>query len=102
MSTVRTSLLCDGTMIIKIRINHTLIEAFRITFLEQRDGREAALDFAKRTYLKYRECLLLKRHVLDRRGMRDKKAHHATFPEYRRGFIESCLVFRRFLRRTHA
>jgi hypothetical protein len=76
----------------------TLHERFRLGFIEGRDGKAAAVAFARRTYDKYRECLLLKRHVLRARGEHDKKPHHATFPEYRRGFIESCLEFRRYLR----
>lgn len=71
-------------------------EVTRLLFIERRDGYLAALEFAKRTYKTYRKCLLLKRRVLDARGMRDKDPHHATFPQYRRGFIESCVAFRRY------
>ena len=78
--------------------DHTAAEQSRLAFIEQRDGRAGVEDFARRTYSKYRECLLLKRRVLDARGMHDKKVHHATVADYRRGFVESCLVFRRYLR----
>ncbi|OGA77750.1 MAG: hypothetical protein A3G81_29655 [Betaproteobacteria bacterium RIFCSPLOWO2_12_FULL_65_14] len=73
-------------------------EENRLRFIEGRDGKAAAIAFARRTYGQYRECLLLKRRVLDARGQKDRKPHHATFPEYRRGFVESCIVFRRYLR----
>jgi hypothetical protein len=72
-------------------------EEDRLRFIEGRDGKAAAVDFARRTYRQYRECLLLKRRVLDTRGQKDRKPHHATLPEYRCGFVESCVAFRRYL-----
>jgi len=73
-------------------------EENRLRFIERRDGKAAAIAFVRRTYGQYRECLLLKRRVLDTRGENDRKPHHATLPEYRRGFVESCIVFRAYLR----
>lgn len=80
-------------------MSHTELEEQRLAFVGKRDGFGEALDFAFKTYKIYRACLLLKRSVLDRKGMQDKKPHHATFPQYRRGFIESCCVFRKFIYR---
>lgn len=73
------------------------IESERLAFLEARGGVPDALDFARRAYFVYRANLLLKRRVLDARGMRDKKESHATYREFRRGFVESCLAFRRYI-----
>jgi len=66
-------------------------EIDRLTFLEDRDGYEEALDFAKRTYKSYRKALMCSR----KRGV--KKVHHASIPEFRPFFIGSCVVFRRFI-----
>jgi hypothetical protein len=74
------------------------IEWDRIAFIRDRDGEAEAVDFARRTYKIYRQKLLEKRHVLNRRGMHDRKVHHATLPQYRRAFIESCLIFRWYIR----
>jgi hypothetical protein len=73
------------------------IEAERLSFLEQRGGVPDALDFAKRAYMVYRTNLLLKRKVLNARGMQDKKESYVTHREYRRMFIESCLAFRLYI-----
>lgn len=69
-------------------------EEERLARLSQEDK----LDFALRTYRIYRLCLMQSR----KRGFTGngsdsstQKPHHATLPEYRRGFIESCIVFRR-------
>ena len=59
-------------------------EEGRITFLVQRDGRDAALEWVTRTLRIYR------RAVLDSR-------HHASIQEYRRRFIESYCDFKRWL-----
>lgn len=69
-------------------------EDARLAFIEKRDGKDAAKDFARRTLSQYRECLRLD-------GKQGRKFHHATLEKYRRGFVESCLAFRRYLRRHH-
>ena len=73
--------------------NRTLnaAEHNRILFVFARDGDAAAIEFARRTFAKYRECLRMD-------GRNGRKLHHASLPQYRRSFIESCLEFRRFLR----
>lgn len=72
-------------------------EGQRLLFLVKRDGADGALDFAKRTYAVYRKNLLLKRRVLDARGMQDRKESFVTRREYRRSFIESCVGFRAYI-----
>lgn len=52
---------------------------------------EEGLAFARQTLNVYRKALRLK-------GCNGERLHHASLPQYRRGFIESCLVFRRFIR----
>lgn len=66
-------------------------EKNRLSFIENRDGKEAAKEFAQRTLDKYRECLRMD-------GRNGRKFHHASLPQFRRGFVESCLEFRRYLR----
>lgn len=68
------------------------IETERIAFIENRDGKEAALVFVKQTFSVYRKSLYQSR----KRGF--QKPHHATLPEYRLGFIQSCLAFRKYIR----
>ena len=68
------------------------METGRLSFLEIRDGKEAAIDFASRTLKVYRTSVLRSR----KRGF--KSPHHASSPGYRRGFILSYLSFRRYLR----
>lgn len=58
-------------------------ESARIAFLEQRDGKDGALEFAKRTIHIYRKAVLTSR----KKGF--GKPNHASLPEYRRSFIES-------------
>lgn len=65
----------------------------RIYFVQERDGMPAAREFVKRTLAKYAECLRKK-------GLNGAKPHHASFPQYRRGFVESCVAFRDYLRKT--
>jgi len=60
-----------------------MLETSRLNFLIQRDGMEGALEFARRTLVSYR------RHVLS--GKFDKLM-------MRRGFIESYLTFKRFIK----
>jgi hypothetical protein len=65
-------------------------ELSRIKFLESRDGIEGAKSFALRTYAAYRTALFAHK--------KGRKKHFASTPEYRLSFIESCLVFRAYLR----
>jgi len=68
------------------------VETQRLSFVIERDGMEGAVIFAKQTYHAYRAALKLSR----KRGC--QKPHHATLPEYREGFVMSCLAFRKFIR----
>lgn len=68
-------------------------EMCRLLFIQERDGKKGARDFAQRTLAKYRECLR-------QDGKRGRKFHHASLPQYRRGFVESCVEFRNYLRAT--
>lgn len=63
----------------------------RLHFVEQRDGLAGALAFARQTMVIYRKAVMLSR----KRG--HEKPHFASLPEYRRQFIESYLVFKRFV-----
>ncbi len=65
----------------------------RVLFVQERDGMDGAREFVKRTYVTYKECLRQK-------GRNGTKRHHASLPQYRRRFIESCLTFREYLRKT--
>lgn len=66
-------------------------ESHRLEFIEGRDGKDAALAFARRTLAIYRKCVLRSRkRCFD-------KPHHASLPEYRRGFIESYCAFKSYL-----
>lgn len=69
-----------------------MCEQERLSFIEQRDGKDAAIQFAIQTYRIYRLALNQSR----RRG--HNKPHHASIPEYRRGFVMSCLSFREYIR----
>jgi hypothetical protein len=66
-------------------------EATRLQFYIERDGPAGALAFARITYRTYRSALMQSR----KRGF--NKVHHATLPEYRRAFIESCITFRHYI-----
>lgn len=68
------------------------IETERLNFVENRDGKESALAFAIQTYNTYRQALKQSR----KRG--SCKPHFATLPEYRLGFVLSCLDFRQYIR----
>lgn len=61
-----------------------LQERERLTFLVERDGPEAATQWARRTLEIYRGALR-------------SRAHFARAAEYRRGFVESCCEFRRWI-----
>lgn len=65
-------------------------EEKRIAFIEERDGHEAAYAFVVQTYKIYKKALMLSR----KRGC--PRPHFASLPEYRRGFIESCVAFRKY------
>lgn len=69
------------------------VEWRRLYSTQEEHGMFVARDFAKRTYAKYRECLRLT-------GRNGKKLHHASLPQYRSGFVVSCMVFRDYLRKT--
>jgi hypothetical protein len=68
-----------------------MAEEHRLAFLENRDGKDAAKEFAKRTMRMYRSAVLASR----KRGF--DKPHHASLPEYRRGFIESYCALKRYV-----
>jgi len=62
-------------------------EEARLLFITDRDGAEAALQFAKRTLKMYRAALF--NHKIDRHWAREK--------EYSFSYIASCVVFRRMI-----
>lgn len=68
-------------------------EQSRIAFIEQRDGIRAAHAFVVQTYKMYRRALMMSRK------RKSTNVHFASLPEYRRGFIESCVVFRAYKQR---
>jgi len=68
-----------------------MAEEQRIAFVEERDGIAGAVDFARRTIRQYRTA------VLNSRKRGSVKPSHASLPEYRRGFIESYLAFKRYI-----
>lgn len=72
------------------------MEEERIRFLEQRDGVSGAKDFCRRTMKIYRAAVL----TSAKRGF--GKPHHASFREYRRGFIQSYLEFKRYAHSPNA
>jgi len=55
-------------------------------------GIDETIRFAKQTLLTYRKAVLQSR----KRGF--SKPHHASLPEYRRGFIESYCYLKHFLK----
>lgn len=66
-------------------------ESQRLKFVETRDGKQAAIDFAEQTMRIYRKAVLSSR----KRGY--EKPHHASLPGYRRGFIESYCALKAYL-----
>jgi hypothetical protein len=66
----------------------------RLTLLIERDGLDAAVEFAERTMRVYRTAVLTSR----KRGC--AKPHHASLPEYRRNFIMGYLSFKQFISRN--
>lgn len=71
-----------------------MAEEQRLAFIEQHDGVKGAVDFARQGMQIYRTCVLRSR----KRGFGNP--HHASLPEYRRGFIESYLAFKNYVK-TH-
>lgn len=71
-----------------------MAEEQRLAFVEQRDGVEGAVEFARQGIKIYRTCVLRSM----KRGF--AKPHHASLPEYRRGFIESYLAWKHYIK-TH-
>lgn len=67
-------------------------EERRLAFVKARDGVAGAVDFARQGTEVYRKAVLCSR----KRGF--ERPHHASLPEYRRGFIESYLAFKRYVR----
>ena len=75
-------------------------ERQRLSFVEQRDGIHGAVDFARQGIKIYRSCVLqsAKRgYGAKGSAYADRKPHHASFREYRRGFIESYLAFKAYV-----
>jgi CMP-2-keto-3-deoxyoctulosonic acid synthetase len=68
----------------------SLHEQKRISFLENRDGIEGALEFAKRTVMLYRKSVL-------KRGGNNREFHHASIKEYRRSYIESYVFLKTYI-----
>ena len=69
----------------------SVAEQRRFEFLVERDGMASAIESSEQTYKIYRAALMQSR----KRG--HTKPHHATLPEYRRSYIESCAYIRRML-----
>lgn len=67
------------------------MESTRLASIEARDGVAGALEFAKRTMIQYR------RAVLNSRKRGKINPSHGSIPEYRRGFIESYLSFKKYI-----
>ncbi|HEX2831332.1 MAG TPA: hypothetical protein VHP37_33705 [Burkholderiales bacterium] len=69
----------------------------RLNFLEARDGREATMQFARRTYAAYRHTLRYGFGMPGRRAIKgDRRGGRGLF--MRRQMIESCMVLRWYLR----
>ena len=66
-------------------------EKQRLGFVEIRDGIAGAIAFAMQCRSQYRQAVLTSR----KRGF--TKPSFASLPEYRRGFIESYLAFKRYI-----
>jgi len=67
------------------------LESERIKFIEDRDGVSGALEFAKRTIMIYRKSVL-------KRGGPNREFHHASIKQYRRGYIESYVHLKQYVR----
>lgn len=66
-------------------------EQDRLAYIETHSGKEELDRFVRATYPVYRCSLMQSR----KRG--HQKPHHASLPEYRRSFIESCVEFRKYM-----
>lgn len=66
-------------------------EQKRFDFVVERDGLTAALAFGIQVHKSYRAAVLRSR----KRGF--PNPHHGSLPEYRRGFIESHLFYKKIL-----
>lgn len=75
-----------------------MCEQQRIQFMINRDGIDAAVDFARRTMVSYRKAVL--RSYKRGYGPKSQKGniHFASIPEYRRKFIESYCAFKKFIK----
>lgn len=76
------------------------MEESRLTFVEKRDGVQGAVAFARQGIRIYRSCVLqsAKRgYGVKGSAYADRKPHHASSREYRRGFIESYLAFKKYV-----
>lgn len=69
-------------------------ESARLNFIAERDGFDAAIAFAQATLPAYRKAVLCS----TKRG--ERKPHHASAPTFRRGFIQSYLSFKTFLKQN--
>lgn len=73
-----------------------MVEKQRLQFVKERNGKEAAIAFAKQTMTIYRAAVLASR----KRGY--EKPHHASLPEYRKRFIKSYCSFKRYIANVSA
>lgn len=67
-----------------------MAEEARLALVEAREGVAGAVAFARQTLRLYRKAVLTSR----KRGF--SQPHFASLPEYRRGFIESYLAFKKY------
>lgn len=74
-----------------------MCEQDRLNFIIQRDGIDAAVDFARNTMKIYRKSVL--RSHKRGYGYNSQKGniHFASIPEFRRKFIESYCAFKKFV-----
>jgi hypothetical protein len=59
------------------------LENERLSFIENRDGKEAAIAFAKRTMMIYR------RHVLKIKGLLKRRSFIISYLEFKAYYLES-------------
>ena len=77
-----------------------MTETDRLAFVEQRDGIQGAVAFARQGVRIYRSCVLQsarRGYGVKGSAYADKTPHHASFREYRRGFIESYIAFKAYV-----
>jgi hypothetical protein len=70
----------------------TNIETERLTFIEMRDGKAAAMVWATEKMKSYKNALL------QTRRWGHARPHHATLPQFRKSFIESYLAFKKYIK----